>query len=131
MGCNVEIISGIHKDLVGKISSLDKDFADVKLRNEVNVRVEISTLKMLNENEYKRKRSPEIVNIVGDKKKDNMKDKKGKKYRPAYIGLKVSHLKLPDLYYMMSCAKEYERNGGEIGKYFFGSLKNRLSTSSK
>lgn len=54
---------------------------------------------------------------------DNVKDRKGKKYKPSFIAMRVSHLKLADLYYMMSQAKEYEKKGGEIGKYFFGSLR--------
>lgn len=56
---------------------------------------------------------------------NSMRDKKGNKYKPSYIAFKVSHLNLQELYYMKSTAIAYQHNGGEVGRYFFGSLKNR------
>ncbi len=43
---------------------------------------------------------------------DNIVDKKGKKYRIAFIGMKLSHLQLPDLYFMKSCFVDIERRSG-------------------
>lgn len=53
----------------------------------------------------------------------NVKNKKGKRYPVSFIGMKLSHLSLADLYYMKSTALDYEHRGGEIGKYFWGALK--------
>lgn len=56
---------------------------------------------------------------------ENVRTKQGKKYSPPFIGMKLSHLSISDLYYMKSQAEEYSRKpGGSVGRYFFGSLKN-------
>lgn len=54
---------------------------------------------------------------------DNVTNKKGKKYSAGFIASKLAHIPTKDLYYMISVAKDYERRGGSIGKYFWGSLK--------
>lgn len=55
---------------------------------------------------------------------DNVKNKEGKGYKPAFIALKLSPYSLKDLYYMQSEAKDYENRGGSIGKYFWALFKN-------
>lgn len=43
---------------------------------------------------------------------------------PAYLGMRVAHLDMRDLYYMKSEGEDYVRRGkGAFGKYFWGSLK--------
>ena len=43
---------------------------------------------------------------------------------PAHLGFRISHLSLPDLYYMKSVGEDYERRGkGPFAKYFWGALK--------
>lgn len=45
-------------------------------------------------------------------------------FPPAYLGMRVAHLALPDLYYMKSVGEDYERRGvGTFSKYFWGALK--------
>lgn len=41
------------------------------------------------------------------------------------IAVRVGHLSLSDLYYLKSCADDYQRRGNPWGKYFWGSLKLR------
>lgn len=43
----------------------------------------------------------------------------------SYVAFKVSHLALPDLYYIQSICNSYEREGNPWAKAFYGSLKPR------
>lgn len=54
---------------------------------------------------------------------DNILDPKGKKYRPAYMGLVLMHLTVKDLYYLKSEVQDRINRGENYGKYFWGSLK--------
>lgn len=40
-----------------------------------------------------------------------------------YLCFRVSHLKVPDLYYLKSICFDYERRGGIFAKCFWGSIK--------
>lgn len=61
---------------------------------------------------------------------ERLRDKKGKKYLPRFIGYKVAHLEVKDLYYLKSVCEKSDN----LGKTFWGSLKingtNRTSKSS-
>ena len=56
---------------------------------------------------------------------DNLRDKNGNKYPAKRIAIKLSHLKLPDLYYFKSVFIDILKRKGEdaAGKYFNWSLK--------
>lgn len=56
---------------------------------------------------------------------DNLKDKKGKPYKPARIAMLLAHLSLSDLYAFKSqCNDRLTRNGQEsFQKYFWYSIK--------
>ena len=56
---------------------------------------------------------------------DKIVDKKGKKYRPSFIGMKLAHLELKDLYWFQSVFRDIENRKGieAANKYFWGSLK--------
>lgn len=51
------------------------------------------------------------------------RDRQDKEYPIAYIGMRLSHLKLEDLYFLKStCAQEIAR-GVPFGKVFWGSIR--------
>ena len=54
------------------------------------------------------------------------KERIGTKYKPVsgkQIAIKLSHLKLQDLYTFLSLAKDYKNRQGVFGKFFWGALK--------
>ena len=55
--------------------------------------------------------------------RERARDKKGKRYSYAFIGMKVAHLSIPDLLYLKSRCVDAENRGIGFGKVFFGSLK--------
>lgn len=54
---------------------------------------------------------------------ENLTDPKGKKYRPAYLGMRLSHLKVEDLYYLISECKDRINRKENWQKYFWGVIK--------
>jgi hypothetical protein len=54
---------------------------------------------------------------------DNLLDKKGKKYKPGYIAMKLAHLEVKDLYYMQSEVKDRMNRGENWQAWFWWSLK--------
>ena len=48
---------------------------------------------------------------------------KGKKLSPSWVAIKLSHLKIPDLFYLKSICLDAENRGYPFGKVFWGSLK--------
>lgn len=56
---------------------------------------------------------------------ENLKDKKGKQYKPARIAMLLSHLKVKDLYVFKSMCKDRLDRNGEVAmnKYFWFSLR--------
>jgi len=56
---------------------------------------------------------------------ERITDKQGKQYKPARMGVLLSHIKTPDLHYSVSIFKDTERRRGrEAGqKEFFWSIK--------
>jgi hypothetical protein len=50
-------------------------------------------------------------------------DKNNKPFPVAYIGMKLSHLELRDLYFLKSTCESESRRGTEWGKVFWGSIK--------
>ena len=54
---------------------------------------------------------------------DNVLNKKGKKYPPAFIAMKMSGYSIKDLYYLQSVAKDYVNRGGDVGKYWWSLFK--------
>jgi hypothetical protein len=46
-------------------------------------------------------------------------EKKYGKLRPSYIRFKLSHLKVPDLYYLKSVCEDTKRRGNSFAKCFF------------
>lgn len=76
----------------------------------------------------------ELVKIL-DKKKtseraellsffvDNLRDKNNKKYRAAFIGMKLAHIPTKDLYYFRSCCQDRMNRGENWQKYFWYSLR--------
>lgn len=60
-----------------------------------------------------------ILSLILDELK-----KEGNNSKPAYVAYRLSHLRVPDLEYTYSMAKDYrERTGKPFGKYLFGSIK--------
>lgn len=57
--------------------------------------------------------------------RERVRDKDGKMYSYAFIGMKVAHLNIPDLCYLKSVCVDAENRGGSFGKVWFGSLKIR------
>lgn len=55
----------------------------------------------------------------------NAYDKEGKRFDVSYIGYRLAHLKLNDLYYLKSVCEDSARRGFNWNKTFFGSLKVR------
>ena len=54
------------------------------------------------------------------------KEREGTKFKPLSakaIAIKLSHLKLQDLYTFLSLAKDYKNRKQSFSKYFFGALK--------
>ena len=54
---------------------------------------------------------------------DNVLNKKGKKYPPAFIAMKMSGYSIKDLYYLQSVCKDYVNRGGDVGKYWWSLFK--------
>lgn len=56
---------------------------------------------------------------------ENIKNKKGNKYKFPFIAMKLAHLELKDLYYFVSsCKDRLQRSGQEtMQKYFWWSIK--------
>jgi hypothetical protein len=54
---------------------------------------------------------------------DNVLNKKGNKYPPAFIAMKMSGYSIKDLYYLQSVAKDYVNRGGDVGKYWWSLFK--------
>lgn len=56
---------------------------------------------------------------------ENLKDKKNKPYKPARIGMLLSHLSVKDLYYFTSVSKDIQKCKGQTAfqKHFWWSLK--------
>ena len=80
VGCNAEVVSGVHKEMIGKVKSIEKGFAILSLKNGQSLKVELSHLKMLNDHEYRnRKRSPELISIVDEKRKEKPRKEISKK----------------------------------------------------
>lgn len=50
---------------------------------------------------------------------ENLKDKQGKPYSPSFIGMKLSHLSIPDLYFLQNLCK----NSNNFGMTFWYTLK--------
>jgi len=46
-----------------------------------------------------------------------------KPVKASYVAFKLAHLKVQDLEYLFSCAKDCKRRGGSFSKYVFGSIK--------
>jgi hypothetical protein len=58
---------------------------------------------------------------------ENIPDKNGKQYKPAYMGMRLSHIPTKDLYYMISIFRDTEKRRGVIGarKEFWFSIKSK------
>jgi hypothetical protein len=54
---------------------------------------------------------------------ERIRDKKGKKFRASFIGMKLSHLSLEDLYYLKSICLDSENRGHGFSRCFWGSLR--------
>jgi hypothetical protein len=55
-------------------------------------------------------------------------DRDGKRYKKlpiAAIAVKLSHLSVPDLYFLKSVCSDAERHGTAFGRVFFGSIKSK------
>ena len=50
---------------------------------------------------------------------ENLRDKQGKPYKPSFIGMKLAHVSVPDLYYLV---KQCEQ-ANNFGAMFWYSLK--------
>lgn len=59
---------------------------------------------------------------------ENIPDKNGNKYKPAYMGMRLSHIPTKDLYYLISIFKDTEKRRGVIGarKEFWFSIKSKV-----
>lgn len=74
----------------------------------------------------KRKATSERAELVGWFIDNINRERRGTKWKPVsakYIGFKLSHLSVPDLYYMKSTLSDSMNRGYPFGKAFFGSLK--------
>lgn len=74
------------------------------------------SIEVLHNNDRRTERGELLVYFV-----DNLRDMKGKKYKISYIGMRLAHLSIKDLYYLQSICK----GSDNFGRTFFGSIKNK------
>lgn len=80
------------------------------------------------QNLIKKRKVEKIISQRGELLKffrERVRDRKGKMYSYAFIGMKVSHLSVPDLCFLKSVCVDAENRGQAFGKVWFGSLKIR------
>jgi hypothetical protein len=65
----------------------------------------------------------ELLQFFLDKVNAARRGTKYKPLRPAALAVKLSHLKLPDLYYLKSVCEDAERRGKPFSAIFWWSLK--------
>ena len=83
--------------------------------------------------EKKNKRAiSERASVIQQFVEEINKERMGTKYKPVsgtQIAIKLSHLKLSDLYTFLSLARDYKNRQKSFSKYFFGVLKNKWNLS--
>lgn len=73
----------------------------------------------------KRKRGSERGALVGWFLDNLNRTSGGRQWKASYIGFRLAHLSLSDLYYLKSVLSDQMSRGYPFGKAFFGSLKVR------
>lgn len=95
-----------------------------KVVEQLKLGLEVKQLEKTSEKKSARSEREEIVGLFCLKLTPHWKGKR--KLNSRFVGMRLNHLKLPDLYFLKSLCEDIERRGGSYSACFWGSIKPKI-----